>query len=276
MEIRYAVSFQASQSFNTSQLRQNFVVENLFSSGKIESIYWETDRAVIGSAVPTDAPLKLETDRELAADFFCQRREIGVLNIGSAGKIRVDGTDYTMDAYSCLYIGRGVRDVVFSSDDAQMPARFYFLSYPAHAVHPTTLATQSEANQLHLGSMETANQRTIYQHIHEKGIPSCQLVMGFTRLEEGSVWNTMPPHTHSRRSEVYLYFDVPESAAVVHLMGPGEETRHLLMHSEQAVLSPSWSIHAGCGTQAYGFIWAMGGENQRFDDMDGIAIADLR
>lgn len=276
MEIRHAVSPQAYAGFNTSELRAAFVLTTLFLSGKIEMIYWETDRAIIGSAVPTDMPLTLESDRELAADFFCQRREIGILNIGAAGKISVDGAVYEMGPLNCLYIGRGARDISFSSDDAQNPAKFYCLSYPAHAVHPTTLATPSEANQLHLGSVETANQRTIYQYIHETGIRSCQLVMGFTRLETGSVWNTMPPHTHSRRSEVYLYFDVPASAAVFHFMGPGDETRHLLMHTEQAVLSPPWSLHAGCATQAYSFIWAMGGENQRFDDMDGIAIHDLR
>ncbi len=276
MEIRHAIGAKAYEKCDTAELRAAFVLENLFSGGEIELIYWETDRAVIGSAVPTDSPLRLETDRELAADFFGERREIGVLNIGAPGNISVDGRDYELEPLSCLYIGRGAQDIVFASRDAQNPAKFYLVSYPAHAAHPTTLATPGEANQLVLGSEETANRRTIFQYIHPGGIQSCQLVMGFTRLETGSVWNTMPPHTHSRRSEIYLYFDVPQSAAVFHFMGPGDQTRHVLMHENQVVLSPSWSLHAGCGTQAYSFIWAMGGENQRFDDMDGIAIRDLR
>ncbi len=276
MEIRYAIGAGEYARMTTPELRAQFVIESLFRAGKIQLHYWETDRAVVGAAVPTGSPLKLETSKELASEYFCERREVGVLNLGGPGRMTVDGTEYALGRLDCLYVGRGSREVSFESQEASNPARFFLMSYPAHTTHPTTCATASEANQVNLGAQETANRRTIFQYIHEKGIRSCQLVMGFTRLETGSVWNTMPPHTHSRRSEVYLYFDVPEDAAVFHFMGPGQETRNLLMHSGEAVLSPIWSIHSGCGTQSYSFIWAMGGENQRFDDMDGIAVRDLR
>jgi 4-deoxy-L-threo-5-hexosulose-uronate ketol-isomerase len=275
MQSRPAISVREYARLTTNELRADFVLEEFFAPGQIQFLYWEVDRAVIGSVVPTTTPLKLETAKELASSFFCERREVGVINIGAPGTVVVDGTHHEVGAFECLYIGRGSRDVVFHSSEANAPAKFYVMSYPAHTTYPTTLATHSDANQLHLGSQETANERIIFQYIHEKGIQSCQLVMGFTRLKTGSVWNTMPPHTHSRRSEVYLYCEVPAEAAVFHFMGPGQETRNVLMHNEQVVLSPSWSIHSGCGTQAYSFIWAMGGENQRFDDMDGIAIADL-
>lgn len=261
---------------NTAELREKFLVANLFEAGAIHAIYWETDRAVVGSAVPLASPLKLETATELAAEYFCERRELGSINIGGPGGIKVDGEDYPMNPLDCLYIGRGSRTITFRSANPENPAKFFLMSYPAHATYPTILATQKDANQIQMGSPKTANQRTICQYIHENGIRSCQLVMGFTSLAEGSVWNTMPAHTHSRRSEVYLYFDVPTHAAVVHLMGPGDETRHLLVHGGEAVLSPVWSIHSGCGTERYSFIWAMGGENQRFDDMDAILINKLK
>lgn len=276
MEMRHSVGRKEYERMTTRELRETFLVEGLFTPGEIRLAYWETDRAVVGSAVPTTAPLKLEVAQELASDFFCERREVGVLNVGAPGQVTVDGTVYNLAALDCLYIGRGSRDVSFVSVDPVQPAKFYVISYPAHTTHPTALATQKDATQRRLGSQETANQRTLFQYIHEGGVKSCQLVMGFTQLHAGSVWNTMPPHTHARRSEVYLYFGVPPDAAVVHLMGPGDETRHLLIHSEQVVLSPLWSIHAGCGTQAYSFVWAMGGENQRFDDMDGVAVSGLR
>ena len=260
----------------TRELRDTFLVENLFVEDSIELVYWEIDRTVTGSVVPVGKTLKLETAKELASEYFCERRELGIINIGAPGKITVDGTAYEVGALECLYVGRGSRDITFASKDASAPAKFFLMSYPAHTVYPTTLATLKDANRLELGSQETANRRTIHQYIHETGIKSCQLVMGFTRLDPGSVWNTMPAHTHSRRSEVYLYFDIPEDATVFHYMGPGDETRHLLVHPGQAVLSPAWSIHSGCGTRAYTFIWAMGGENQRFADMDGIPVRDLR
>ncbi len=276
MELRPAISSREYKRLTTAELRADFVLENLFAPGQSQLLYWETDRTVVGSVVPTESPLTLETHKELASNFFCERREVGVINIGVLGAVVVDGTRYEVGPFECLYIGRGSREVVFHSSEASSPAKFYLMSYPAHTTHPTTLARVGDANQLHLGSQETANERIIHQYIHEKGIQSCQLVMGFTRLKPGSVWNTMPPHTHARRCEVYLYCEVPAEAAVFHFMGPGNETRNILMHNEEVVLSPSWSVHCGCGTQAYTFIWAMGGENQRFDDMDGIAIPDIR
>jgi 4-deoxy-L-threo-5-hexosulose-uronate ketol-isomerase len=201
---------------------------------------------------------------------------LGVINVGGRGTIRVDGKAYDLANLDCLYVGMGAKNVTFESADRSAPAKFFLLSCPAHATYPTTLARKEEANPVHLGSQATANQRTIYQYIHPKGIKSCQLVMGFTHLAEGSVWNTMPPHTHSRRTEIYFYFDVAPNQVVSHFMGPPENTRHLFVHNEQAVLSPAWSIHCGCGTQAYKFIWAMAGENQVFDDMDKVGPLELR
>ncbi|MEI8342835.1 MAG: 5-dehydro-4-deoxy-D-glucuronate isomerase [Verrucomicrobiota bacterium] len=276
MELRHSVGVGEYKRMTTCELRGAFLVAGLFEQGTLRTIYWETDRAVAGSAVPLEVPLELKTAPELASDYFCERREMGIINTGGPGSVRVDGAEYPMEPLDCLYVGRGSREIHFQSRTPTNPARYFLMSYPAHAAYPTILATQKEANPVRLGSRKTANQRTIFQYIHENGIRSCQLVMGFTRLAEGSVWNTMPAHTHSRRSEVYLYFDVPSDAAVVHLMGPGDETRHLLVQDGQAVLSPAWSIHSGCGTERYSFIWAMGGENQRFDDMDPIPINELK
>jgi 4-deoxy-L-threo-5-hexosulose-uronate ketol-isomerase len=261
---------------DTTELRTNFMLDNLFQTDSVQAVYWENERAVVGAVVPATRALTLETDVTLAAGYFCERRELGVLNLGGAGCIRVDGREFGLAPLDCLYIGRGSREILFASDDASTPARYYLVSYPAHAEHPTRLIRQAEANQLKLGASDTANRRTIYQYIHEGGAKSCQLVMGFTQMESGSVWNTMPAHTHARRSEVYLYFNVAPEAAIAHFMGPGDETRHLFVHNEQAVLSPIWSIHSGCGTQAYAFVWAMGGENQAFPDMDGIPIRELK
>jgi 4-deoxy-L-threo-5-hexosulose-uronate ketol-isomerase len=276
MQVRYTTSRQEYQRMTTPELRETFLVDNLFPKNSIQLTYWETDRSVVGSAVPVGSILKLETSPELASTTFCERRELGVINIGGPGKVTVDGAVYVLDSLDGLYVGRGSREITFSSDQDSAPAKFALLSYPAHTAYPTTLIKQAQARQIKLGSQETANDRTIFQYIHEEGVKSCQLVLGFTQLNPGSVWNTMPSHTHLRRSEIYIYFNVPSDAAVVHLMGPGDETRHLLVHSDQAVLSPIWSIHSGCGTKAYAFIWAMGGENQRFTDMDGIPIAELR
>ena len=276
MVTRYAVGPREYARMNTQELRDTFLLQNLFVPGEVNFAYWETDRAVVGAAVPTDEALVLQTAPELAADYFCERRELGVLNLGGPGKIVVDGTEHALRPCDGLYVSRGTRDVSFASDDPAQPARFYLLSYPAHAAHPTTHIPHAQANRIELGTTENANRRTLFQYIHEGGVQSCQLVMGFTRLEHGSVWNTMPPHTHARRSEIYLYFDLPADAAAFHFMGPGDEMRHLLVHAEEAVLSPVWSIHAGCGTTSYAFVWGMGGENQRFADMDGVPIAALR
>lgn len=260
----------------TEELRETFLVEDLFKPGTIELVYADLDRTVIGSALPLAAPLTLETQPELRATYFTERRELGVLNVGGRGSVEVEGTKYSLNKLDCLYVGRGNPKVVFSSDDAANPAQFYLLSYPAHAVYPTAMAKKEDADVVHLGSLETCNKRTIYRLIHLNGVKSCQLVMGFTQLAEGSNWNTMPPHTHNRRSEVYFYFDLGEQDRVMHLMGPGDETRHLVMADKQVVLSPGWSIHAGVGTRAYTFCWGMGGENQVYDDMDPVPVTSLK
>lgn len=276
MKMKYTVGKNEYSRMTTDELRETFLIDDLFAIDTVVLNYCEVERSVVGSAVPVAGALALEVGAELAANYFCERREVGVLNIGASGKITVDGTVYDMANKDCLYIGRGSESVEFTSDSPDQPAQFYFVSYPAHTAYPTTHASKATANPLNLGSLEDSNKRTIYQYIYEGGIKSCQLVMGITSLEDGSVWNTMPAHTHERRTEVYMYFDLPETAAVFHMMGPQDETRHILTHNGQAVVSPMWSIHSGCGTQAYTFCWAMGGENQAFNDMDGIAIADLR
>ena len=277
MKTLHATDPRTYARMTTRELRENFLIDSLFPIDTIPLIYWETDRTIIGSAVPVSRSLKLEaTEKELAADYFLQRRELGVLNIGGAGLVEVDGQEYPLAKQESLYVGRGARDVVFQSCSTEDAAKFFLISYPAHCFHPTTLIGASQTNRLELGSQHTSNCRIISQQIHEKGAASCQLVMGYTELAPGNVWNTMPPHTHQRRSEVYLYFDVPDDQAVFHFMGPGQETRHLAVANGQAVLSPIWSIHSGVGTCAYKFAWAMGGENQRFDDMDGISISNLR
>ena len=262
-------------SMTTAELRETFLLEGLFCAGEIETRYVDLDRAVIGGAVPTNSILTLETQPELRADYFLERRELGVLNVGGPGVVSVAGAAFAMDKLDCLYVGRGNQSVTFASNDATNPAAFYLLSYPAHTTYPTTLAKFDELKPVPLGSEETCNKRSIYKAIFLDGIRSCQLVMGFTLLAPGSNWNTMPPHTHMRRSEVYFYFDVDPSQRVLHLMGPATETRHLVVRDREVVVSPGWSIHAGVGTKSYGFCWGMGGENQRYDDMDLLAIADL-
>jgi 4-deoxy-L-threo-5-hexosulose-uronate ketol-isomerase len=276
MDIRYSPNPQAYQNLDTQALRSAFLIESLFVPGRLELVYSDADRAIVGSVVPTESAIALNANAELRAAYFCERREIGILNIGGAGVAAVDGTDYPMAKLDCLYAGRGVRQVSFSSVSAKEPAAFYLMSYPAHASHPTAYAKLSEATAVELGTSAEANRRTIYKYIHAGGIKSCQLVMGFTRLYEGSVWNTMPPHTHARRSEVYLYFDLGPKRRVMHFMGRPAETRHLAVADRQALISPSWSIHCGCGTGAYTFCWAMGGENQTFDDMDPAPLEELR
>ncbi len=275
MNVRYTVGKNEYQRMTTRELREAFLID-LFEPGKLNLLYCEVERAIVGAAVPAVESLALEAGKELASNYFCERREVGVLNIGGSGTVAVDGVAYRMENLDGLYIGRGSKEVSFSSADASDPARFHLVSYPAHAAYPTEHAKKASAKAITLGSAENANQRTIYQYIHENGIRSCQLVMGFTVLEPGSVWNTMPCHTHERRTEVYLYFGLDENSRVFHMMGPGDETRHLAVSNGQAVISPMWSIHSGCGTKAYSFCWAMGGENQRFDDMDHITMEDLK
>jgi len=260
----------------TEEIRSTFLLDALFKPDVIEMVYCDVDRAIVGSAVPLAKPLTLEAASELRADFFTQRRELGVLNTGAVGSVQVDGKEYRMNNRDGLYIGRGSREIIFRSEDPATPAYFYLLSYPAHREFPTMQAAKKDAAAANLGSAEQCNQRTIYKYIHPDGIRSCQLVMGFTELAAGSVWNTMPPHTHDRRMEVYLYFDVDDANRLFHLMGQPEETRHIVVANRQAVISPSWSIHSGVGTKAYTFCWGMGGENQAFDDMDGLTIDQLK
>jgi len=276
MKTRYAVDKIRFQRMTTAELRETFLVDQTFKPNQLSLLYWETERTVVGSAVPTKNPLKLEAGKELACEYFCQRREIGIMNLGKTGTITVDNTQYQLEYKDCLYIGRGSKEITFASKDPKQPAQFYILSYPAHTKYPTTLAKKADANPIKLGSKAESNQRTIFQYIHTNGIKSCQLVMGFTELEEGCIWNTMKPHTHERRTEVYTYFEVETNDVVFHMMGTPTETRHLIIKDKQSALSPSWSIHAGAGTRRYSFIWGMGGENQDFTDMDHVEIADLK
>ena len=260
---------------NTAEVRAAFLLEELFVPGKIEFFCSHIDRAVIGAAVPVGETLGLQSCKELAADYFTQRRELGVINIGSPGAIRVDGQEFGLARKEALYIGRGKREIRFCSADPASPALFYFVSYPAHAVYPCVKIGRAQAEATELGSSNEANRRTIHKLIHPAGVKSCQLMMGCTELAEGSVWNTMPAHTHARRSEIYLYFDLPENAVVVHCMGEPWETRHLIVRNRQAVMSPNWSVHFGAGTTNYSFIWTMGGENQEFSDMDVVPMHAL-
>lgn len=273
MDSRYLPTPEQIKGMDTTDIRQHFLLDNLFTPGQIQLVYSHVDRMIIGGIMPGATPLRLEAGAELAASYFAERREVGIFALNGAGQVRVDGADYPLSSYEMLYIGRGSRLIEFTGEPG---TRFLLMSLPAHTTCPTTLIRQSDANRIELGSVEKGNQRTIYQYIHTEGAQSCQLVMGFTELKSGSVWNTMPPHTHERRSEVYVYFDLNEDEVVFHLMGHPQETRHLVMRNGDAVISPSWSIHAGVGTSNYAFVWAMGGENQAFNDMDAVALADLR
>jgi 4-deoxy-L-threo-5-hexosulose-uronate ketol-isomerase len=272
MQMADAIRFR---TMTTAELRETFLLTDLFTPGQMDFTYVDLDRAVIGSAVPLDKPLALPTDDALKASYFTERRELGVLNIGGPGVVTLNAENFDLNNLDALYVGRGNDNVSFASKDAQHPAEFYLLSYPAHAVHPTRRIESAKEPRVKLGAPATANQREITKLIHMGGVRSCQLVMGFTQLALGSVWNTMPPHTHMRRSEVYLYFNIPAGDRVLHLMGPAQETRSLVVSNKQVAVSPGWSIHAGVGTASYSFCWGMGGENQVYDDMDKVAIADL-
>ncbi len=276
MQIRYSPHPNDYQKLNTNELRSTFLIESLFTPGKVELVYTDADRAIVGSAIPGELPLKLTADAELRSAFFCERREVGILNIGGPGTIVADGKGYEMGKLDSLYVGRGCQNVALFSLETGNPAAYFLLSYPAHATHPTTHAQMKDATPVELGSPADANRRTIYKYIHTGGIKSCQLVLGFTKLQEGAVWNTMPAHTHTRRSEIYMYFDLDPKRRVMHFMGTPQQTRHLVVANRQAVISPSWSIHSGCGTGAYTFCWGMGGENQAFDDMDPAPVETLR
>ncbi|AOZ93462.1 5-keto-4-deoxyuronate isomerase [Paenibacillus crassostreae] len=277
MENRYVSHPNDVKVFNTERLREEFLIDSLFATDELVTVYTHVDRFIVGSAVPVTKDIKLEVNlKDIGTDYFLERREIGIINVGSKGVVIVDGMDYEVDAKECLYIGLGVKEVVFKKNGGSQPARFYFNSSPAHKSYPTKKSTQAEATPNHLGSIASSNERTIYKYIHQDGIQSCQLVMGMTELDPGNMWNTMPSHTHNRRSEIYLYFNLPEDGVVFHMMGQPDETRHLVVRNEQAIISPSWSIHSGVGTSNYTFIWGMAGENQTFNDMDAVAMQDLR
>ncbi|MFC7525452.1 5-dehydro-4-deoxy-D-glucuronate isomerase [Parapedobacter sp. GCM10030251] len=275
-ESRYAIGPNETKALDTAALRANFLIENVFVDDSIQLVYSHFDRYIAGGAKPVNKPLSLETIDELKATYFLERRELGMINVGGAGKVAVDGQVYDLGFKEALYVGKGHEKVVFSSDDAQNPAKFYLNSAPAHHAYPTQKVTKAEADVVELGSLETANHRTINKLLVNSVIETCQLQMGMTELKTGSVWNTMPAHTHDRRMEVYFYFEVPEGQAVSHYMGQPEETRHIWMQNEQAVISPPWSIHAGAGTSNYTFIWGMAGENLDYDDMDRRAINELK
>ncbi len=286
MELRTAASPKDVKYYTTERLREEFLIDDLFQPDVIKLVYSHIDRIITGSAVPVKGALALTAGDELRAEYFLQRREMGVINIGGKGVIVIDGKRYEVDYKEGMYIGMGAKDISFESLSAEKPAKFYLNSAPAHMTYPTVLIRPEgtpedgvvivkQENKVELGSLEESNHRVICKYILPGQVESCQLVMGMTQLKPGSVWNTMPCHTHDRRMEVYLYFDMPENALVFHYMGEPSETRHIIMRNEQAVISPSWSIHSGSGTQAYTFIWGMVGENQAFDDMDGCAMSDL-
>ena len=257
-------------------IRERFLIDSLVAKDTLNCVYTHYDRMIVGAANPVNTELLLENYANLRADYFLERREIGIINVAGDGVITTDAQAYHLKKFDCLYIGKGVKRVAFSSKDSNTPAVFYLLSAPAHADYPTTLMTMAEAAKVEAGSAGTANLRTINKYIHADGIKSCQLVMGLTVLQPGSVWNTMPAHTHDRRMEAYFYFDLPTGQKIIHYMGKGDETRHITMNNYEAVVSPPWSIHSGCGTTNYNFIWGMAGENLDYTDMDPISIADLR
>jgi 4-deoxy-L-threo-5-hexosulose-uronate ketol-isomerase len=276
MDFMFSADIRSYKNMRNDELRDAFVTARLFVADEIKLTYTDVDRGVIGGIMPVTQSIALPTHKELAADYFCQRREAGVINIGGQGSVEVDGVKYPMSNKDSLYIAKESKDILFESADGANPAKFYLVSYPAHRVTKTVHVPKSQAQTIELGSQETSNERTIFQSIRPGIVDSCQLVMGITELKKGSVWNTKPPHTHFRRTEIYMYFDLPEEERVFHLMGEPKEVRSLSLEPEVAIASPSWSIHSGVGTTHYTFIWAMGGENQEFDDMDHLTVSDLR
>jgi 4-deoxy-L-threo-5-hexosulose-uronate ketol-isomerase len=276
LDMRYGNHPQDVRRYDTEELRKHFLVERIFASGELNLAYTHVDRVIFGGACPAGGRLELLGGKELGAERFLDRRELGVINVGGPGRVILGGEATPLAKGDGLYVGMGVPSVGFESDDGSSPAKFYLVSAPAHQSYPTVKIERSKANPRKLGAPETCNVRTIYQYVHPAVCKSCQLVMGMTVLEPGSVWNTWPSHTHERRMEVYLYFDMADTSRVFHMHGQPKETRHLVVANEQAVISPSWSIHSGVGTGAYTFIWAMAGENQNFDDMDNLAPSDIR
>lgn len=280
MDIRYSCNQRDFKRYTTEETRNEFLIQNLYVPNEVVAVYSHVDRMVTLGCMPTTEEVSIDKGIDIWANFgtsyFLERREIGIFNIGGPGVIKADDETFHMNYKDCLYITMGTKNITFASDDAANPAKFYMVSAPAHCAYKTTYLPIEKAVKRPLGAMETANKRTINQFIHPDVLPTCQLSMGMTALEPGSVWNTMPCHTHERRMEIYMYFEVPENNVVFHMMGEGQETRHIVMKNEEAVISPSWSIHAGAGTSNYTFIWAMGGENQAFDDMDNIPTTELK
>ena len=276
MEIRHAIHPDHAALLDTADLREHFLIEDLFTGDVPKLVYTFYDRLIVGGVKPS-GPVELNIDPSvIGAEYLLERREMGVINIGGPGSITIAGKKIEMDPRDGLYIGKGNREIVFNSDDAAIPARYYILSAPAHSEYPIDKITFADAEPVEMGEMENSNKRTIRKYIHPDGVKSCQLVMGMTTLATGSIWNTMPPHSHQRRMEAYLYFDMDEDNLVFHFMGEANQTRHLVVREGQAALSPSWSIHAGAGTGSYTFIWGMAGENQAFSDMDHIPMSEIR
>ncbi len=275
METRHLVDPVRAESMTTAELRAAFLVEGLFTPGEVKLLQWEAERTILGSAVPLSAPLALEAPPELRAPSFTARRELGIVNLGGPGSVRVSDGAFRLGRRDGLYVGTGRHEISFASDDAQSPALFYLVSHPCHALHPTRHVTPEGAQTFRIGDEAHASVRTLRRYVHPGGASSGQLVMGVTDLEAGSVWNTMPPHTHARRTEVYLYFDLEPGGAVFHFMGSPSRTRHLVVRNLQAVLSPSWSMHFAAGSSRYAFVWSMGGENQEFEDMQAVPLDSL-
>ncbi|MDR2869504.1 MAG: 5-dehydro-4-deoxy-D-glucuronate isomerase [Deferribacteraceae bacterium] len=280
MDVRYSASPNDVKRYTTEELRKEFLIEELYKPNTVIAVYSHVDRMVTFGCMPTTERVSLDKGidcwKSFGTKFILERREIGIFNIGGKGKIEADGETFSLDYKDCLYITKGTKDVHFSSDDASKPAKFYMVSAPAHCSYKTRLISIKDAAKRPLGAMETSNKRTIYQFIHPDVLPTCQLSMGLTALEPGSVWNSMPCHTHERRMEIYMYFEVPKDNVVIHFMGEPTQMRNVVMQNEQAIIGPSWSIHCGAGTSNYTFIWAMGGENQAFDDMDNLVPTQLR
>lgn len=276
LDVRYANHPDDSKRYDTEELRKKYLIEKVFSKDEILFTYSHQDRIIAGGVMPVDKKLALTATKELGSEYFLERREMGVINVGGKGEVTLDGKTYVLDKTDGLYVGMGTKEVVFSSVDAKNPAKFYVNSAPAHKTYETVVITKDKANHVACGEDANLNKRVINQYVHPAVCKSCQLVMGMTELAPTSVWNTMPCHTHERRMEVYFYFNLGEEDFVIHLMGTKEETRHVIMHNEQAIISPSWSIHSGVGTKGYTFIWGMCGENQTFTDMDGIKNSELK
>jgi 4-deoxy-L-threo-5-hexosulose-uronate ketol-isomerase len=276
MTHRYAIGPNEAKVFDTAAIRENFLLQNLIHPGTCNLVYTHYDRMIVGGVMPAGDSISLPNEAALRATYFLERRELGIINVGGDGMVTTENGNYELSKLDCVYIGKGTQQVSFSSVSGNSPAVFYLLSCPAHHTYESRKMRKEEASPTNMGSVDTANERTIYKYIHNEGLASCQLVMGLTVLKNGSVWNTIPSHVHDRRMEAYFYFDVKEGQRVIHLMGQPHETRHMVVNNHEAILSPPWSIHSGCGTASYSFIWGMAGENKDYTDMDPVTLEDLK